>query len=33
MIRKLAAVGDSFSTTKYGRSWPHVQSMSMDMRL
>lgn len=25
MIRKLAAIGDSFSTPKYGRSWPdHV---------
>jgi len=25
MIRKLAAIGDSFATTKYGRSWPdHV---------
>ena len=22
MIRKLAAIGDSFSTTTYGRSWP-----------
>ena len=22
MIRKLAAIGDSFSTTMYGRSWP-----------
>jgi hypothetical protein len=22
MIRKLATIGDSFSTTKYGRSWP-----------
>ena len=21
-MKKLAAIGDSFSTTKYGRSWP-----------
>jgi len=33
MIRKLAAVGDSFSTTKYGRSWPDFISDRLQSQL